>query len=160
MPTPEEYRDHLTNYIKDHTQLNRLLRFVKENSPDEIDMYLYMALGFLNSIPPPIGLYTMETFPVPALLIHQATIECLISNSIVMARNDLTYNNGGVTVKISDGDRYLKMLQILYRMTDMEISAYKNNKIAINISGAWGGVASPYAYLHTGARTLKPNTIM
>lgn len=160
MPTPEEYRDHLRNYIKDHENLNRLLRFVEENTDDELDMYLYMALGFLNSIPPPIGNYTMDTFPHPALLIHQATIECLISNSIVMARNDLTYNNGGVTVKISDGDRYLKMLQTLYRMTDLEIQIFKNNKIAININGAWGSVSSPYGYLHAGARTLRPNTIL
>lgn len=156
----DAYRNALRNYIKDHTILNRLLKFVEENTADEIDMYIHMALGFLNSIPPPIGNYALETFPTPALLIHQAVIECLISNSIVMARNDLTYNNGGVTVKISDGDRYLKMLQILYRMTDQEISAYKTNKVAINIAGGWGSVSSPYGYLHQGAQTLRPNTIL
>jgi len=160
MPSATEYRTYLRNYIKDHEALNRLLKFVEENTDDELDMYIYMALGFLNSIPPPVGQYTIDAFPHPALLIHQATIECLISNSIVMARNDLTYNNGGVTVKISDGDRYLKMLQTLYRMTDMEISAFKSNKIAINIAGGWGNVSSPYGYLHSGAATLKPNTIL
>lgn len=160
MPTAEEYRDHLRNYIKDKDELNRLLKFVQENTNDELDMYLYMALGFLNSLPPPIGSYAITTFPHPALLIHQSVIECLISNSIVFARNDLTYNNGGVTVKISDGDRYLKMLQILYRMTDMEISAFKSNKIAINVAGGWGGVSSPYGYLHSGSQSLRPNTIL
>ena len=160
MPTAEQYRTHLRNYIKDKDELNRLLKFVEENTDAELDMYIYMALGFLNSIPPPIGSYAITAFPHPALLIHQATIECLISNSIVMSRNDLTYNNGGVTVKISDGDRYLKMLQTLYRMTDMEIAAFKSNKIAINIAGGWGGVASPYGYLHSGAATLKPNRIL
>ncbi len=158
--TLAEYRTAFQGYIKDKAELNRLLKFILENAPDELDMYLYMALGFLNSIPPPIGLYTLETFPTPSLLIHQATIECMISNSVVAARNDLAYNNGGVTVKIQDGDRYLKMLQILYRMTDLEISAYKNNKIAINIAGGWGSVPSPYAGLHSQGASLKPNTIL
>jgi len=45
-------------------------------------------------------------------------------------------------------------------MTDMEIAAFKNNKIAININGGWGSVSSPYGYLHAGVRTLKPNTLL
>lgn len=154
------YRTALRDYIKDKEEFNRLLKFVEENLPADLDMYLFMALGFLNSIPPPIGTYTLETFPTPSLLIHQAVIEALISNSIVAARNDLTYNNGGVTVKISDGDRYLKLLQQLYRMTDVEIIAFKNNKIAINIQGGWGSVSSPYAGLHGAEGTLHPNTIL
>ena len=95
--------------------MNRLLKFTQENVDDELDLYINMALGFLNSIPPPVTTFTYATFPIPQLLLHQAAIECLISNGIVAARNDLTYNNGGVTVKISDGDRYLKHLQILYQ---------------------------------------------
>jgi hypothetical protein len=94
------------------------------------------------------------------LIIHQAAIECLISNSIVQSRNDLTYNNGGITIKISDGQRYLSVLQILYRCTDMEINALKNIKIAINIQGGYGGVASPYAYLHGRSAVLNPNSIL
>lgn len=155
-----DYRDAVTAFIKDKDILNRLLKFQVENSPDEVDLYINMALSFLNSIPPPIGNYTYATFPFPSLLIHQATIECLVSNSIVAARNDLTYNNGGVTVKVQDGDRYLKLLQLLYRSTDIEIGAFKNIKIGININGGWGGVPSPYANLHGRNATLQPNTIL
>jgi hypothetical protein len=156
----DQYRTALDNFIKDHEQLNRLLKFTEENTEDELDLYLNMALGFLNHIPPPIGDYTFATFPMPSLLIHQATIECLISNSIVAARNDLTYNNGGVTVKIQDGDRYLKLLQLLYRTTDIEISMFKQTKIGLNISGGWGGIPSPYSSLHGRYATLQPNTIL
>jgi len=154
-----EYRTALRNYIKDHEALNRLLQFIHENTDDELDLYLNMALGFLNYIPPFIGNITIEQFPLPALLVHQATIECLISNSIVQARNDLTYNNGGVTVKVSDGDRYLRLLQQLYRMADMEIKVYTNLKISLNIEGGWGGVYSPYARLHGTEKSLNPNSI-
>ena len=154
-----EYRDSLRAYIKDHETLNRLLKFVEENTEDELDLYIYMALGFLNYIPPYLGNTTINNFPMPPLIIHQATIECLISNSIVFARNDLTYNNGGVTVKISDGDRYLRILQQLYRQTDMEIKMYTQLKISMNISAAWGGVYSPYSWLHGQNQSLKPNSV-
>lgn len=158
--TMETYRDALRAFIKDHAEVNRLLKFTQENVDDELDLYLNMAIGFLNSIPPPIGGFTWATFPIPQLLIHQATIECLISNGIVAARNDLTYNNGGVTVKISDGDRYLKHLQILFRMADLAISNFKQMKISININGGYGGVSSPYAWLHGSEGTLEPNSIL
>ena len=155
-----EYRGALRAFIKDNETLNRLLKFTEENTDDDLDLYINMALGFLNFIPPFIGSYTIEAFPFGTLLIHQATIECLISNGIVNARNDLTYNNGGVTVKISDGDRYLRQLQQLYRMTDMEIKAYTQVKVALNIDGGFGGVNSPYGYLHGTASSLQPNSIL
>jgi len=158
--TLELYRTALRNFIKDKTTLNRLLKYDQENTDDDLDVYINMALGFLNSIPPVLGAYTYASFPIPSLVIHQATIECLISNGIVNARNDLTYNNGGVTVKISDGDRYLRHLVNLYRMTDMEINAFKNLKVAINIDGGFGGVSSPYASLHGLDSTLQPNSIL
>jgi len=157
--TLDGYREALRAFIKDHEGLNRLLKFVEENTNDELDLYINSALGFLSYIPPFLGNFTIDQFPMPILLIHQATIECLISNSIVQARNDLTYNNGGVTVKAADGERYLRILQLLYRMADMEISALKSLKIALNIEAGWGGVYSPYATLHGTEKSLRPNSI-
>lgn len=155
-----EYRISFKSFIKDIDTLNRLIEFKEENSSAFLDLYLNMALGFLNAIPPYIGPFNYTNFPIPNLIIHQATIECLISNSIVQARNELTYNNGGVTVKIPDGQRYLNVLQILYRATDQEINALKNIKIAINIQTGYGGVSSPYSYLHGRSAILNPNSIL
>lgn len=155
-----DYRTSLRAFIKDHADKNRLLEFVQENTDDELDLYLNMSIGFLNSIPPLIGSYTFATFPIPQLIIHQATIECLISNGILHSRNELTYNNGGITVKISDGDRYIKYLQWLTRLTDQAIKSLISIKIALNIEAGFGGVYSPYAYLHGSAATLQPNSIL
>lgn len=154
------YRTSLRAFIKDAALKNRLLNFAEENTDSELDLYLNLALSFINVIPPLIGNYSFATFPIPALLVHQATIECLISNGIVNARNDLTYNNGGVTVKVSDGQKYLSHIQWLYRLTDREISAFRQIKIALNIEGGYGGVYSPYAWLNGNAATLQPNTIL
>ena len=155
-----EYRDSLRNFIKDFEALNRLVEFKQESTDNLLDLYLNMAIGFLNSVPPYIGPFTWDNFPIPNLIIHQASIECLISNSIVQARNDLTYNNGGITVKIADGQRYMNALQILYRAADQEINSLKRIKIAINIQSGYGGVSSPYSYLHGRSAVLNPNSIL
>jgi len=156
----EEYTESLRAFIKDHDFLNRLLKFTQENTDTELNLYLNMALSFLNAIPPLIGFFDFPNFPIPNLVIHQATIECLISNGIVAARNEVTYNNGGITIKVSDGSRYLNLLQLLYRATDSEIKALTSMKIAINIQNGFGGVASAYAYLHGRSAILNPNSIL
>lgn len=155
-----DYIESLRNYIKDKVPLNRLLKFTEENTDEELEMYLQMALSFLNSIPPILSYMDFSAFPLPALLIHQAVIECLISNSVLSARNDLTYNNGGITVKITDGNRYLNLIQTLLRMTDQEIAMWKQMKVAANINGGYGGVFSPYSRLHGRQQTLNPNTLL
>ena len=158
--TEQDYVDALKNYIKDHELKNILLKYQVENTAEELLMYVQMAIGFLNSIPPPVIAYGYGDFPMPSLIIHQAAVECLISNGICHARNELTYNNGGITVKIHDSERYIKYIQILMRMTDLEISNYTKLKVSININGGWGGVYSPYARLHGAGRTLQPNSIL
>jgi hypothetical protein len=158
--TLQDYRDALRAFIRDHDFLNRLLKFTQENTNDELDLYLNMAIGFLNGIPPFVQTFGVADFPNPSLLIHQATIEALVSNSVVNARNDLTYNNGGVTVKIQDANRYLSILQMLYRSTDMEIRNFTQLKVSLNIMGGFGGVYSPYASLHGTQATLSPNSIL
>jgi len=157
--TLETYRTALRDFLRDTGGLNRLLSFEEESSNDFLDLYLNMSLGFLNFVPPVVDVYSFESFPFPALLIHQATIEALISNNIVNTRNDLQYNNGGLTVKVADASRYLQTLQLLYRTTDMEINILKQIKVAANIMGGFGGVNSPYAWIHGRAATLRTSTI-
>ena len=153
--TTQEYVEALRAFIKDHDYLNRLLNFKEENNDDELKLYLNMANSFLETMPPfivrpdPLN----PNFPFFSLVIHQATIEALISNSIVQARNDLTYNNGGITVKVDDGNRYLNLLQGLYRMADRELENYRKWLVALNISGGYGGVGSPYRFLHSCSET-------
>ena len=155
-----DYTTALRNFIKDSQFLNRLIEFKEENTDDLLNLYLNMGLGFLNSIPPYIGPFDYTNFPIPNLIIHQGAIEALISNSIVQGRNQLDYNNGGVTVRVSDGQRYVTALNLLYRCTDNEINSLKNIKIAINVQGCWGGSSSPYSYLHGRSAILNPNSIL
>ncbi|HUS89918.1 MAG TPA: hypothetical protein VMW91_11270, partial [Desulfosporosinus sp.] len=139
---------------------NIILKYTQENTDAELGMYIQMAMSFLESIPPYIIAFDYGSFPIPSLLIHQAAIECMISNGIMHARNELTYNNGGLTVKIFDGQRYLNFINALLRLTDFEIRNLTNLKISVNLNGAFGGVYSPYASLHGSSQTLNPNSIL
>jgi len=145
--TIETYRNGLRDYLKDYEELNRLLKFEEENADDKLDLYLNMAVGFLNSVPPPIAMFTVADFPLPGLLIHRAVIDCLISNSILQARNELSYNNGGISVKFADGNRYANQIQMLTNIMNQELEMFRQYKININMEGSWGGVNSPYQYI-------------
>lgn len=158
--TFDNYVNSLRAYIKDSELKNILLKYAEENTDLDLEMYVQMAMGFLNSIPPPVIEYDYGTFPIPSLLVHQAAIECLISNGICHARNELSYNNGGITMKVYDSERYLKFIQILGRMADLEISNFGKLKVSINLNQAWGGVYSPYAYMGGRRATLQPNSIL
>jgi hypothetical protein len=141
------YRSGLRDYLKDYEELNRILKFEEENSNDKLDLYLYMAIGFLNSVPPPVAVYTIESFPMPGMLIHRAIIECLISNSILQARNELSYNNGGISVKVPDGNRYANQIQMLLNIFNQDMEMLRQMKISMNIDAGWGGLNSPYHYI-------------
>jgi hypothetical protein len=144
-------------FLKDFAELNRILKFEEESSNGYLDLYLNMALGFLNATPPPIGAFDMDTFPMPSLLLHQATIEALISNSILQSRNEISYNNGGISVKIPDGNRYNNVLQNLYRAVQLELDAYLKYKVSINVDQAWGAVSSPYAFIAGYPYVIRPS---
>src|ERR1035437_4501420 len=90
------YRQSLKAYLRDFAGLNRLLRFEEENSSEQLDFYLQMALGTLNSFPPFIASFNFANFPIPSLIVHQASIEGLVSNGISFSRNDLEFSNGGL----------------------------------------------------------------
>lgn len=144
--------ERVRNYIKDFGINNTLLKYSEENSGLEIEMYVDMAMGFLGSLPPEIGFDTIETFPkkFEGLIVYQSVIECLISNSILFARNDITFNNGGINTKVVDGSRYLNMIQALMSSTERYTRMFLDWKRNMNIEMAYGSVSSPYARLGGG----------
>ena len=151
------YRDGLRDFLKDFSEINRLLNFNEENSDSQLDLYLNMALGFLSNVPPPSESYTdVSAFPIPSLLIHAAVEQCLLSNSIRQARNELTYNNGGISVKVPDGSRYLQMLTAMSQQMNRELQMLTQRKVYLNIEMGWGGVNSPYQYIAGYPYLIRP----
>lgn len=138
----------LRAYLIDFDTVNLLWEFEEESGDTQLDMYIFMALGSLNATPPPIKIFDVTEFPHPALLIHSAALECLRSNSIFQARNDIQYNNSGISVKMHDGQRYNTQLQFLSNLVSQEMEQFLKLKISLNCSAGWGGSWSPYATLN------------
>jgi len=148
--TQTEYVEKLRAFLKDKEELNRLLEFREENSELDLSLYLDMAMAELNSMAPVVGFYSYEGFPIPQLVILLATVHCLISNNILNARNDLQYNNGGITVKFQDGNKYLPQIQLLLSMMESLKKNFYQMKLSVNIARGFGGCPSPYAYITGG----------
>ena len=150
------YRDGLRMFVKDYEELNRILKWEEENADPALDLYINMALGFLNTMPPNVAVYGVQDFPFPGLLIHRAAVDCMISNSILQARNELSYNNGGISVKFPDGNRYSNQIQALLNILTGELDMFRQFKVSINIEGGWGGLNSPYQYIAGYPYLIRP----
>jgi hypothetical protein len=148
--TQIEAREFTRAYLIDFDSENLLLEFSEENGNTQLDFYVMMALSKVNAVPPFLAgvNFGIEDFPMPELIIHAAALECLKSQSIRQARNDITYNNSGISVKMHDGQRYNTQLQFLEQTVQQEIENWRKQKVAININRGYGGTWSPYATLN------------
>lgn len=103
----------------------------------------------LNSMAPATINFTLEEFHNPQLVVINAVVHCLMSNSVVAARNSLTYNNGGITVTVPDGNKYLNLINMFQNMAVSLKEEFRKYKISINALNGFGGNSSPYAALHS-----------
>lgn len=137
----------MRKFLKDLAEKNILLDFQEENTDEFLELYLDIALSYLNNFPPPVANYSFQQFPNAALLLHRSAWETMMSNNIVKARNDLTYNDGGITV--NDGPKYKEILRMLEAILRTEEENWKKYLVSVNIAQGWGGVSSPYANLYS-----------
>ena len=146
----KEAADKLRTFIKDHEHLN-VLEQERENTDDDLIDYIKDALNDINVNYSPKTTYTLtdvivepgEDGNIPWNTVKLgATIQALISNGILSARNMLTYSDaGGITVTNMDKwGRYMNLYNLL-------INKYLRNvqqlKVIVNIEMGYGGVSSP-----------------
>ena len=148
--TSDDARALLRMFLQDYDEENILLEFNEESEDEQLDFYIMMALGVINSVPPfmPNFVQTLDSFPMPQLLIKQAAYTCLTSIAVRQARNDITYNNSGISVKIHDAQRYNNSINIFKSDLQQEMEYWKMMKIAENMSACYGSSWSPYATLN------------
>ena len=137
----ERARRYLRLFLRDTPQLNRLIR--KEESDNELlDFALEMTISDWNSTSPHIDRIEIQNYPSLYLLMHGAVIQIMKSQGIYQARNELTYQAGGSSfMRFNKSSYYMNWMINL--SNDYEIKK-RNMKIAKNITGGWGGVASEY----------------
>lgn len=137
----ERAKRYLRLFLRDTPQLNRLIR--KEESDAELLTFaIEMTISDWSSTSPFIDRIDINNYPSLYLLMHGSVVQLLKTQGIYQARNELQYQAGGSSfMRFNKSSYYMNWMINL--ANDYEVKK-RNMKIAKNIMGGWGGVASEY----------------
>lgn len=127
----------LRTFIRDRPELNTLIG--KEETNDAgLSGAISDALDDWNNTPPFTINYTVDNFPFKSLLKIGAVIFVLKSVGILMSRNHLTYNDGGISI---EKDEKTQLYQSWLDRFEPEWERKKTSfKLAKNLQNCWGGI--------------------
>lgn len=146
-PEFEQFVSGVRLYLRDHPALNRLIH--GEETNDRMIAWCVMdAISEFNGTPPLLGTYSFTYFMENNLqsLLRKGTVICILESvGLLQTRNHLPFNDGGLSVSVSDKTPLLQSWIDRFRAKwDPEV---KQVKIAMNIDSlldGGGGVASEY----------------
>ena len=130
----------LRDFLRDKVEQNKLIEG-EETSDALIQTAIDDAIDDYN-INPPASSFTNEDFPSKSLLKIGATLWVLRSAGLGMSRNHLTYQDGGMSVEISE-----KTMLYQSWIQHFEVKwerLMKASKTEANLRAGWGGVGSSY----------------
>ena len=113
-----------------------------------IHMYRYFkrAVSDLNS-GSPVTDYTILDFPDKGLLVDGAVIFYLISNGLLQLRNQLDYNDSGLTIALfNKTGLYQGWLQMFLNMYLSNKKSFKDDVIARQANSGFQGVGSEFGW--------------
>jgi hypothetical protein len=145
IPTADRpYVNRLRRFLQDQDVLNTL-----EQAQESTNVDLYFAMQDVIdevNITPPETTYTALSEVPWVLLKLGGTLNVLVSQGILSARNQLTYNDTG-GIQVSDVDkygRYVNWFNVLINKYQRSLMSWKLTK---NIEEAYGEVPSEYVYV-------------
>jgi len=135
--------------LRDFPALNRLTDG-EENSDEDIKLAINQCFSDFNNTPPLIKRYTFND-PPPLHLLIDGTI-CFLLESLIMIliRNALVFNDGGITISNDKADKwqmYLNYLKGQYEAKKLEFKKSANIELGMGysvsseyvlISDSWG----------------------
>ena len=135
--TPEELRE----YISDKVESNHLLDG-EEFSATQISLAIDLAIGQFDMIIP-LSSSNIYTFPNKSLLMFDTLATLFEGASALLARNHMSYSDGGLQIPVEERMQLYQSLAQMYRTNfDTMARAYK---LQMNIESGFGGVGSDYA---------------
>lgn len=137
--------DFVRLFLRDNVEYNKLLDDV-QFSDERITQAKQLALARFN-VMTPLSNYNFETFPNQYLLLY-GTLFCLFTGeAAAAARNELNYQDGGLTVPLEERFQYYSSLAQMY--DGMFANAAQQAKIQLNLESGYSMVPSDYAYLNS-----------
>ena len=134
--------DYVRTYIRDAIPYNRLLDEL-EFTDERIAQAKELALDFYNVMSPMTG-YTEDQFPSKALLLLGTLWHLFNGEAAMAARNEMSYQDGGLTIPIEERFQYYTALATAYQTQFNQ--AAQQLKIYQNLESAWGEVRSDWSY--------------
>ena len=126
----------LRDFIRDQPELNTLIG-EKETEDTGLTTAIEDAIDDWNNTPP-FTTVTVDNFPYKSLLKIGATVFVLKSAGIMMSRNHLTYNDGGISI---EKDEKTQLYQSWLDRFEPEWERKKAGfKLAKNLENCWGGI--------------------
>lgn len=129
-------------FLRDHPEVNALIDGEETGDPT-LELFVDMAIDDWVNSPPLLGPVTVENHPMKGALILYVCAMCLWSASILQARNNLAYSDGGISVQTSDKSQIYQQLsaQLMQRYEYLKMRLKKSQ----NAELAYGGLLSEYS---------------
>lgn len=141
--TREQAIGHLRTFIGDRPENNKLIPDF-ELSDGKLDLAITLALDEFNNSPP-FMTFTLADFPSLMILLHGATVQCLIMAGMIQSRNFLQFGDGGLSEVIGDkAPAYQGWINQLSSLVNNYKQMTNETKVAINMERTWGVIPSPY----------------
>jgi hypothetical protein len=130
----------LRTFLGDTPEENKLIPD-ESLSNDKLGLAIDLTIDLHNKTPP-FENVTYETFPSLTLLLHGATIQCLIMAGLVAQRNYISFSDGGIQESVQNhGPAWQSWIQSLMGMYREETLSLKTS---LNMERGFGVIPSPY----------------
>lgn len=136
--TVEEVREYLTDYPDVNLLLDR-----EEFSDTFIELCIELALSDFNAIPPR-SYHKIDDFPSKGVLMLGTCWEMFQGRAAVMARNHLTYSDGGLQIPVEE--KYEIYISLANSFKTLFDTASAKMKVNSNMESGWGSVSGDQAY--------------
>jgi hypothetical protein len=133
--------DKVREYISDYPEKNLLLDD-KEFSDTFIELCMDLAISEYNSMTPKTGM-TDASFPSKSLLMMGTLWQMFLGRSALMARNHLTYSDGGLQIPIEE--KYELYASLANSFGNQFTTTAAKLKASLNMESGWGSVSSDEA---------------
>lgn len=135
-----EFRNKITDYIKDKPELNKLIS--QEFTDSDIDFAIDMVIDDFNNSPPLLSPVSYDNFPSLVLLVKGTILFMLQGQQLWYSRNRLLYSDGDITVDpYNKFPEYAQMINMLIQ----EYTQMKNQiKKTMNLNEFYGEVRTTY----------------
>ena len=132
--TPEEVREYLSDYPDTNLLLDK-----EEFSDTFIELAMDLAISDFNAMPPR-GVTTINDFPSKGVLLYGTCWQMYQGRAALMARNHLTYTDGGLQIPVEEKfELYMSLASNFRALYAESARALKNH---INLESGWGRVVS------------------